>query len=161
VFIHIQYKTLFAYHFDLIECLLSGAAKLSETDYLDDPGYGQGSIHKLLFHLLATDLRWRTGLQTGQRMPAVQPQDYPDLKSLQIFCDNEKHAWLDYLASLSEEDIAGDADMTRTSGKTQNIPRWRILMHVVLHGMQHGAELAELLTLKGQSPGNIDFIFYG
>jgi len=26
--------------------------------------------------------------------------------------------------------------------------------------MQHFAELAHLLTLKGKSPGDIDFIFY-
>ena len=77
MFIQTQYKTLFAYHFDLIQRLISAAAKLNETDYLDNPGYGQGSIHKLLFHLLVTDLRWRTGLQTGRRMPAVQPEDYP------------------------------------------------------------------------------------
>jgi uncharacterized damage-inducible protein DinB len=39
-------------------------------------------------------------------------------------------------------------------------PRWRVLQHLVLHGMQHHSELAQLLTAKGQSPGNIDFIFY-
>jgi len=34
------------------------------------------------------------------------------------------------------------------------------LQHLILHGMQHHTEIAQLLTLKGQSPGDIDFIFY-
>ena len=50
--------------------------------------------------------------------------------------------------------------MVASNGQVGMIPRWRILSHVVLHGMQHSAEIAELLTLKGQSPGDIDFIFY-
>jgi uncharacterized damage-inducible protein DinB len=160
MFIQTQYKTLYAYHFDTVQRLLTGAAKLSEADYRANPGYGRGSIHDLLFHTLVTDLRWRAGLETGKRMPVLPAEEFPDVNSLQTFCENEKRAWLDYLAGLSDEDIAGDAIMTASSGETSAIPRWRILQHVVLHGMQHGAELAELLTLKGQSPGNIDFIFY-
>ena len=40
------------------------------------------------------------------------------------------------------------------------MPLWRVLQHLILHGMQHHAELAQLLTAKGQSPGNLDFIFF-
>jgi uncharacterized damage-inducible protein DinB len=38
--------------------------------------------------------------------------------------------------------------------------RWRILQHLVLHGMQHHTEIAHGLTVKGHSPGDIDFIFF-
>ncbi len=33
-------------------------------------------------------------------------------------------------------------------------------VQLVLHGMQHHAELALMLTQKGKPPGDIDFIFY-
>jgi uncharacterized damage-inducible protein DinB len=45
-------------------------------------------------------------------------------------------------------------------GESAILPRWRIFQHLVLHGMQHHTELAQLLTAKGQSPGDIDFVFY-
>jgi uncharacterized damage-inducible protein DinB len=160
MFIQNQYQTLFAYHFDLIRRLLEGAAQLSDADYHDNPGYGHGPVHDLLFHTLVTDLRWRAGLQTGERMPAPRVEDYPDLQALRNLYEAEKSAWLAYLAGLSEEDIAGDANVTASNGRVGSIPRWRILLHVALHGMQHSAELAEHLTQKGHSPGNIDFIFY-
>ena len=158
--LHTQYSTLLHYHFDLIRRLMAAAANLAESDYYANPGYSHGSVHELLFHLLATDLRWRSGLETGQRMPGVAKQDYPDLASVQALYEAEKAAWLAYIAGLSEADLAGDAVLTSTGGQVASIPRWRILLHLGLHGMQHSAELAELLTQKGQSPGNIDFIFY-
>jgi uncharacterized damage-inducible protein DinB len=37
---------------------------------------------------------------------------------------------------------------------------WRILQHVILHGMQHASEIAKRLTEFGHSPGNIDFIYF-
>jgi uncharacterized damage-inducible protein DinB len=155
-----QYKTLFAYHFDLVQRLISAAANLNDADYRANPGYGHGSIHEILFHWLVTDLRWRTGLETGRRMSVLTIEDVPDLKALQGLCESEKSAWTSYLERLTEEDIAGNATITSSRGEVADILRWRIMMQVLLHGMQHAAELAEMLTLKGQSPGNIDFIFY-
>jgi hypothetical protein len=40
------------------------------------------------------------------------------------------------------------------------IPRWLVLHHLLLHGMQHHAELAQLPTLQARSPGDMDFIFH-
>lgn len=34
------------------------------------------------------------------------------------------------------------------------------LTHMVFHGMQHRSEAAVLLTNFGQSPGNIDLLYY-
>jgi uncharacterized damage-inducible protein DinB len=158
--IHSNYSTLFSYHFDTVLRLLDGAGKLSKEGYHDNPGFGHGSLHELFFHLLVTDCRWRTGMETGERMPVIRVTEYPDFSSIQAFYQNERKAWMSFLESLPEEDIESEARMVASNGEVGLIPRWRILTHVVLHGMQHAAEIAEILTLKGQSPGNIDFIFY-
>jgi uncharacterized damage-inducible protein DinB len=34
------------------------------------------------------------------------------------------------------------------------------MLHVMLHGMQHFAEVAERLTRLGQSPSSIDFLYF-
>jgi hypothetical protein len=45
-------------------------------------------------------------------------------------------------------------------GRVFGSDRWQVLHHVVLHGMQHHAEIAAQLTSQGLSPGDIDFVFY-
>ena len=156
----LQFHTLFAYHWHTTQRLLDCVGKLSAADYTTNPGYGHGSVHDLLFHLLRTDYGWRLGLETGRRQAPITPEDFPDLQSLRDGFAQEQSAWQKLLDSLSAEEIEGNLDLTDRRGETFPIARWRILQHLVLHGMQHHAELAQLLTAKGQSPGDIDFIFF-
>ncbi len=155
-----QFQTLFAYHWHTTRRLMELAAKLAEADYTDNPGYGHGSIHDLLFHLLSTDQGWRVGLESGQQPLPLRQEDFPDLNSLQNGFEREQLAWQALLDSLDPEEIEGQVNLTTLRGHQVTFLRWRVLQHLVLHGMQHHTELAQLLTAKGQSPGNIDFIFF-
>ncbi len=160
MFSKLQFQTLFAYHWHTNLRLMECAARLSEADYKDNPGYGHGSIHDLLFHVLRTDQGWRLGLETGRQLSSLRQEDFPDLTSLQIGFEREHLAWHALLDSLGAEEIEGNIDLTTWRGDMMTFPRWRILQHVILHGMQHHSELAQMLTAKGQSPGNIDFFFF-
>jgi uncharacterized damage-inducible protein DinB len=155
-----QYQILFAYHWHTTRRLMELASRLSEFDYKDSPGYGHGSIHDLFFHLLRTDQSWRMALQTGKQLSPLRPGDYPDLPTLASALDGEQKEWQELLDELSAAAIEAEIALTSWRGNTYHIPLWRVLQHLVLHGMQHHAELAHLLTAKGQSPGNLDFIFY-
>lgn len=155
-----QYQTLFAYTWSTTERLLALAALLSEADYKANPGYGHGSIHDLFFHLLRSNTTWRKSLESGQQQTGLQPGDYPDLLSLHAGLAQEKQAWMALLEAFDEAEIGAVRSLTNWRGVTYHLPLWRVLQHLVLHGMQHNTELAQLLTAKGHSPGNIDFIFF-
>ena len=155
-----QFETLFAYHWQTSQRLIACAARLEEADYRHNPGYGHGSIHDLLFHVLSTDQGWRTALETGRQPPRPRPEDFPTLQSLQTGFEQEQLAWQALLDRLSEAEIEGEIELATLRGASMSFVRWRILQHLVLHGMQHHTELAQLLTAKGQSPGDIDFIFF-
>jgi len=62
-----QFQTLFSYHFHIQARLVERASLLSESDYHANPGYGHGSIHALLFHLMRAEKAWRIALETGVR----------------------------------------------------------------------------------------------
>lgn len=54
----------------------------------------------------------------------------------------------------------GEIELTSRRGELYTFKLWRVLQHLIMHGMQHHSELAQLLTNEGKSPGDIDFIFY-
>jgi len=155
-----QYQTLFAYHWHTTRQLMACAARLSEAEYTENPGYGHGSIHDLLFHLLRSAMNWRQTLESGRQPASPTMENFPDLEAIKTGFAGEHAAWEGYLEGLSEAEIDEAMELTNRRGETFLTPRWRVLQHLVLHGMQHHSELAQLLTAKGQSPGNIDFIFY-
>ncbi len=156
-----QFQTLFAYHWHTNQRLLACAAKLGEAVYHENPGYGHGSIHDLFFHILRTDRGWRMALETGQQQAtSLQGEDFPTLASLEAGCEDEQAAWQTLLNHLSGQEVEDTANLTTLRGQMIGLPRWRVFQHLILHGMQHHTEIAHLLTAKGQSPGDIDFIFF-
>lgn len=155
-----QLQTLFGYHWHTTRQLIDCADRLSEAEFKDNPGYGHGSIHELLFHLLRSDYSWRLTLETGQSPVPLSVEDFPALESLKTGFASEQAAWEKYLSGLSEAEIVEEIKLVNRRGENLQTTRWHVLEHVVLHGMQHHSELAHWLTIGGQSPGNIDFIFY-
>lgn len=155
-----QFITLYAYNWQVTRRLMNCAARLTNDAYHANPGYGHGSVHDLLFHLLRTDRAWRVALETGQQQAGVQPTDFATLEAISAGFDAEQSAWSDLLAGLTDEEIAADRTLTNWRGDPWTLPLWRVLQHLILHGMQHHAELAQLLTAQGQSPGDIDLLFY-
>lgn len=155
-----QLQTLFAYNWHTTRRLMECAAQLSDDAYHTNPGYGHGSIHDLFFHLLRAIRSWRIALETGRQQAGIQPDDYPTLAAISSAVDAEQADWEAYLGALDDDRIAADITLINWRGDPWTLPLWRILHHLVLHGMQHHTELAQLLTAAGQSPGDIDFLFY-
>ncbi len=155
-----HYKTLFAYHWHTTNQLIESAAKLSEEDYHFELDDSTGSIHEKLLHILRADNGWREGLITGAQQRPLSRKAYPDLKSLKLGFENEQAAWDEFLDSLSEAEINANVTLSRSDGAEFCWGCWQVLQHLVIHGMQHHAEIAERLTALGQSPGNLDFIFF-
>ena len=155
-----QFMNLFAYHFDTTLSLLSHARELESSQLEKDPGYGRGSIMGIFTHLLSADRGWRIGLETARQTRPLDPDQTYDLDRLQVEFEGEANAWVAFLTGLDDETLSADIELTTLRGHTRTFARWRVLQHLLLHGMQHHAELAQLLTEQGHSPGDLDFIFY-
>lgn len=160
MFIKSQFTTLFDYHWYTNQILMDSAAKLTEADYYRNPENSPDSIHEILFHILRADHGWLKAIQTGGQQLPISENEYPDLVSLKTGFKNEQTDWSELLSSLTEDEIKTKITLTRLNGDEMVFLRWRILQHVIIHGMQHHSEIAQLLTFYGQSPGDIDFLFF-
>ncbi|MCO5191420.1 MAG: DinB family protein [Anaerolineae bacterium] len=155
-----QAQTVFAYHWHNTQQLLTFADQLSSADYHAHPGYGHGSIHDLFLHVLRTDASWRIALETGQQHSPIDPVDFPSLAEIKRGFAQEQTAWDTHFADVTSSNIEGRVMLTNWRGDRFEFPQWGILQHLVLHGMQHHTEIAQLLTSYGQSPGDIDLVFF-
>ena len=154
-------RLLYAYHFDITLRLVASAENLTEPQFAQQPEAGRRSIRDLLYHILDADRGWRIGLETGRRPERLRREEYLALATLKGAFEQERAAWQELLAGLDEGQIDEEIELQAGPGRVFRFPWWKVLHHVVLHGMQHHAEIAEQLTRAGASPGDIDLIFYG
>ena len=157
-----QYQILFSYHWHTIKRLLEFAEKVDHQDYFFKPADGSGSIHEKLLHNLRANHAWRQGLNKGSQQRPLRRKNYSNLADLKTGFEIERSAYNEMLDSWMEEDLQQGVTLTRPDGSGAEITfvLWRILQHLILHGMQHHAEIAQMLTNLGHSPGNLDFIFF-
>lgn len=155
-----HYQTLFAYSAHTSKKLLAKAALLDEATLNTNPGSGHGSIHDILFHMLAASQGWRIAFESGQQPRRLKPAGYEQLSTLETALNEEFAGWQRLISQATDEQIAGPITLLTLRGQEAHLVYWRTLQHLVLHFMQHHTEIAHLLTLQGQSPGDIDFLFY-
>lgn len=156
-----QAQTLFAYHWHTTRQLFEQVRRLVDADsYYAPVSSAYRSIHELFVHLLSTDQAWRQALESGTQPPRLPAETFPTFQSVEAGFVAEQAAWQALFDRLGEDELAGTITLTTVRGVTFDMQYWRILQHLILHGMQHHTEIAHALTSYGYSPGDIDFIFF-
>lgn len=162
--LHTQVDTLFEYHYWANELLFVQAEKLTEEQYAANSKFSHGSIRDTLAHLLFADLIWRKRMM-GEAFGAEIFKSYEEKKQLSFAelrqdFSKEMIAMQAFINTLSEEDVESEFSFADTKGESYTELRINILTHMVFHGMQHRAEIAQMLTEFDLSPGNIDYIVW-
>jgi uncharacterized damage-inducible protein DinB len=150
------YHIQFSFHFDETQRLLRLARALPEGTYRATSGYSHDSVHDTFVHLLGASQLWRNVI-ANQEPSFSEAEDIP---ALAVLFESERTGWRELIATFDAATLLETIERLSPFG-TIVLPIWQILQHVILHGMVHHAELARILTEAGQSPNDIDFLFYG
>lgn len=123
-----------------------------------------GSIRNQLAHVMDVHrrwLNWADGTMTGEEayQLSVDYADYPSVDSLRELWAPIQEQTERFLGRMTPEDLQRELSY-RSEDFGFAIPVGKVMTHIVLHSMQHWAEAATELTRLGQSPGDIDYIFY-
>ncbi len=138
--------------------LLAACEHLTPDEFTGEvtPNPGWGSLRGVLVHTLDTEYGWRSTLQGQETSPILEASDFADVASLKARWELESAAWLDFVATLSDESLNQGYREETLDG-----PRvWQTITHVIIHGIQHRAEAAFILTGRGYSPGELDFAVF-
>lgn len=147
-------RLLWDYSFWATARILSAAERLTGEQFNATPPLRDGaSVRQTLTHALNAEQGWRQGLQgtPRERVTRLSEADLPDAARLAARWREEEAVTRAWLGTL--DDAALTADLW-------DQPLWTYLVHVANHGMQHRSEAAMLLTHYGQSPGDVDMLFY-
>ena len=141
--------------------ILSGAGQLSDAQWNAANDFTGRSLHEILFHSMGSEIAWFTAASTGAR-PATRLAiaDFPTVDSLRVRWDQQQAAVQRYLSGVSDETLAQTAEVRNPDGSSFSMTRWYMLLTAALHNVQHRAESAAILSGLGQSPGDLDFIYF-
>jgi len=150
---------LFDYMYWVNRRLLDAAERLSRERFAAPTTVTTRGLRATLVHELDVEWSWRLNLQgrVGEEDAELDPEQYPDVGSLVDHWRRDEVEMRGWLASLTPEQVVADIYSSFTE---ETRPLWQFLLHIVIHATQQQADAATLLSLAGQSPGELSFLEY-
>ncbi|HKJ26645.1 MAG TPA: DinB family protein [Anaerolineales bacterium] len=145
--------------------IMKYAEKLSEEDYTEKVAYSRGSLRDVLSHVMFAEWTWLDRMQevsmpTEDLRRAFNPERYPNIQGMYEDWFDLELRMREFMAELPEAMYSQEFTYKRSDGTEFTDTYADIFTQLVLHGMQHRAECALILSEKGYSPGNLDYITY-
>ncbi len=153
-------RLLFSYHYWATKRILEAAERISPEQFTRPGDYGEGSVRSILVHALSSERNWRTRWQGGEIYGNLDQQAFPDVETLQAFWQQQEREMRTFLDGCDEESFTQIFTGRTSGGIPFTDPIWHSMMQVLFHGAQHRSEVAELLTVYGSSPGDLDFFIF-
>lgn len=152
---------LYAYHCWATDRVLGTAAALTPEQFSATNALPWGSIRGTLAHMLDSEWLWRILLTEGS-VPETR-RDFAECATaveLRAAWEEVRAHWRANLAAWSDDDLQADSAYVLPNGAVRTQPLWLAVAHVVNHGTQHRAEVAQALTELGHSPGDLDLSYW-
>ena len=139
---------------------LDSCATLSEEQFTRDLASSFRSVRDTLAHICGVEWLWLERWH-GRSHNALPPaSEFPNIEILRHRWDEVERNLLDYVASLTPEDIQRVVQHKTTQGVPQLAPLWQMLQHLVNHGTYHRGQVTTLLRQLGAKPLSTDLIYF-
>jgi uncharacterized damage-inducible protein DinB len=140
---------------------LDSCAALTPEQLTRDLGSSFKSVRDTLAHIYGAEWIWLE--RWHGRVPSGLPSaaDFPDLDTLRRrFAEIDRNL-VDYIASLTADDLTRVLTTETSSGATFSQPLWQMLQHLANHGSYHRGQVATMLRQLGAKATGTDLIgFY-
>jgi len=140
--------------------ILNAASNVTQEQFLAPAPFPHGGLRGTLVHALFAEWIWRQrweGISPKQRL---KPDDFPNFASLRAFWTEQGRLLMEFVDGLTDERLNSEFNYSATDGTPYQRILWQTMAHLVNHGTQHKTEAAAILTGYGQSPGDIDLVYF-
>jgi len=153
-------RTLFEYNSWANHRTLDSCSSLTTEQFTRDLGSSFKSIRDTLAHVCDVEWLWLERFHGRSHTGFPPATTYPDLASLRARWQAVEHDVTDFVAALTDADLARIYEYKTTSGAPQSDPGWQMLQHLANHGSYHRGQIATLLRQLGAKAEGTDMIVF-
>jgi uncharacterized damage-inducible protein DinB len=155
-----DFRLLYDYNSWANHRALEACAALSEEQFTRDLSSSFRSVRDTLVHILGAEWLWLERWHGRSPNGLLSAADFPDLESVRRRWAEVERNLLDYIASLTPEDLQRVIQHKTTKGVPQAQPHWQMLEHLVNHGTYHRGQVTTMLRQLGAKPAALDLIVF-
>ena len=157
-------QTYYRYNSWATEQLLSACEQLSPEEWNAPGCSGNGSIWQTLDHLINVQWGWfcwydgtKEMKDTLKLMLRKDLDTLPKARERWVSVNEQTNAFIN---RLTEESVKGIRSFTRSNGREESHPVWKLLMHTANHATHTRAQIVAAIRRAGHNPGNVDLLNY-
>lgn len=139
---------------------VEACAALTDEQFTRNLGNSFPSVRDTLFHICGAEWIWLE--RWHGRSPAAIPAaaDYPHLEAVRRRWAEVERDLLDYVASLTPEDLQRVMNFKTLAGVPHAQPLWQCLQHLANHSTYHRGQITTMLRQLGAKPVSTDMIAF-
>jgi uncharacterized damage-inducible protein DinB len=154
-------QRLYNYNYWANQKLFAALSPLTAEQVTQTVAGSYGSVRNTLVHVLSAEWGWLDRCGGPPRGAKLEARDFPTLASVTEPWSRVERQMREYLARLSDEDLACEVDFALGSGPRHRMSRGDLLRHAAIHAAHHRGQIALLVRTLGFEPGNFDFLLFG
>lgn len=155
-----EFRLLYEYNSWANRRMLESCAALNHEQLTRGLGSSFPSVHDTLAHILGAEWLWLERWHGRSPNSYAPTSEFPNAGSVRARWAEIDRDLLDYIASLTPEDVQRVVHHTTTAGVPQAAPLWQMLQHLANHGTYHRGQITTLLRQLGAKATGTDLITF-
>ena len=135
-------------------------ARLSLDEFTRSVAGSYGSIRNTVVHVMSAEWGWLERCGGTARGPRLNPDDYPTVESVVTQWANVERYIREFVSVLADADLDRPIEYAIGQSEKSVMPLGELMHHGAIHAVHHRGQVALLLRMLGQTPGNFDILFY-
>lgn len=155
-----DFRLLYDYNSWANRRTLDSCAPLTEEQFTRDLGSSFRSVRDTLAHISDAEWVWLERWHGRSTNALPTAADYLNLEAVRRRSLEIERGLVDYVASLTNEDLQRVHNYKTTAGVPQAQPVWQMLQHLANHGTYHRGQIATMLRQLAAKPVSTDMIAF-